>query len=214
MALKFGESAGEAQKTRPDSYTYKEGRNEVRLVGDLTPRYVYWLKGENNKQIPMECLAFDREQEKFLNQEKDYVKEYHPDLKCGWAYVIQALDVTNDNKLVLLNLKKKLTGQILDLAKELGDPTDPENGWNIIFEKKKTGPLPLNVEYKLKEREIKNSPLTDEQREIVAELKSMDEILPRPTPEQQKEFLERLRTGGATPENIDESVGEEFEVKE
>lgn len=213
MALKFGESSGEAQKNRPDAYTYKEGRNELRLVGDLLPRYVYWLKGENNKPIPMECLAFDREQEKFLNQEKDWVKEYHPDLKCGWAYVMQAIDLS-DGKLKLLNLKKKLTAQILDMAKELGDPTDPENGWNVIFEKKKTGPLPINVEYKLKERELKNSPLTEEMRAALEEMKPMDEIMPRPTADQQKEFLERLRTGGSKPENIDESVEEEFEVKE
>ncbi len=48
MAIKFGASSGEAQKNRPDSYTYKEGRNEIRLIGDLLPRYVYWLKGDNN----------------------------------------------------------------------------------------------------------------------------------------------------------------------
>jgi hypothetical protein len=161
----------------------------------------------------MECLAFDREQEKFLNQEKDWVKEYHPDLKCGWAYVMQGIDLAN-NKLVLVNLKKKLTGQILDLAQELGDPTDVENGWNVIFEKKKTGPLPINVEYKLKEREIKNSPLTPEQRELIAEMKPMDEIMPRPTPAQQKEFLEKLRNGGENSENIDEEVSDEFQVKE
>jgi hypothetical protein len=212
--MKFANSTGEAQKNRPDAYTYKEGRNVIRLVGDLLPRYVYWLKGENNKPIPMECLAFDREQEKFLNAEKDWVREYHPDLKCGWAYVIQGFDVTNPDKLLLINLKKKLTGQILDLAAELGDPTDLENGWDVIFEKKKTGPLPINVEYKLKEREIKNSPLTAEMKAIVAEMKSMDEIMPRPTPDQQKEFLERLRNGGNSTENIDESVSEEFEVKE
>ncbi len=214
MALKkFTESTGEAQKNRPDSYTYKEGKNELRLVGDLLPRYVYWLKGENNKPIPVECLGFDREQEKFLNAEKDYVREYHPDLKCGWAYVIQGIDVST-GKLVLVNLKKKLMGNILDLAKELGDPTDPENGWNIVFEKKKTGPLPINVEYKLKEREIKNSPIPEEYKEIIAELKDMEEIMPRPTPTQQKEFLEKMRNGGSSSENIDEEVSNEFEVKE
>ena len=213
MALKFTDSSGEAQKTRPESYTYKDGRNELRIIGDLLPRYVYWLTGENNKKIPMECLAFDREEEKFLNQEKDWVKEYYPDLKCGWSYIVQAIDVST-GKLVLWNLKKKLMGQILDLAKDIGDPTDPETGWNVIFEKKKTGPLPINVEYKLKEREIEPSALTDEQREVLEVMKPIDEIMPRPTPEQQKEFLERLRNGSGGGENIDESVGEEFEVKE
>lgn len=214
MALKFGQATGEAQKLRPEAYTFKYGRNEIRLVGDLVARYVYWLKGENNKPIPMECLAFDREQEKFLNQEKDWVKEYYPDLKCGWSYVSLGIDVAQ-NKLVLVNHKKTLMGSIIDLAKEIGDPTDEENGWNVIFEKKKTGPLPINAEYKLKEREIKNSPLTEEQRELIKDIKSIDEMMPRPTPEQQKEFLEKLRNGGDTAkENIDESVSDEFEVKE
>lgn len=211
--MKFTDSSGEAQKTRPDSYTFKEGRNELRIVGDLLPRYVYWLKGDNNKPIPMECLGFDRQQEKFLNAEKDYVKEYFPDQKCGWGYVVQAIDVQT-GKLVLFNLKKKLLGQILDLAKEIGDPTDLENGWNVIFEKKKTGPLPINVEYKLKEREIKNSPIDPKFQTIVDELKPIEEVMPRQTPAQQKEFLEKLRSGGSSSENIDESVSDEFDVKE
>lgn len=213
MGMKFGNAKGEAQKTRPDSYKFKDGRNEIRLVGELIPRYVYWLKGDNNKPIPMECLGFDREQEKFLNQEKDWVKEYYPDLKCGWGYVSLGIDVPN-NKLILMNHKKKLLGSILDLANELGDPTDEENGWNVIFEKKSTGPLPINVEYKLKEREIKNSPLTEEQRALIADIASIDEMMPRQTPEQQKEFLEKLKNGGSTAENIDESVSDEFDVKE
>lgn len=213
MALKFGESKGAAQKTRPDSYTYKEGRNEIRLIGDLVARYVYWLKGENNKPIPVECLAFDREQEKFLNAEKDWVKEYYPDMKCSWAYVSLGIDVAK-NELVLVNHKKKLMGAILDLAAEIGDPTDEENGWNVVFDKKKTGPLPINVEYKLKEREAKNTPLTEEQKALLVDLKSIDEMMPRPTADVQKAFLEKLRNGGENSENIDETVGDEFEVKE
>ncbi len=214
MALKkFGEVTGEAQKNRPDSYTYKEGRNELRLIGDILPRYVYWLKGENNKPIPVECLGFDRNQEKFLNAEKDWVKEYFPDLKCGWAYVSQGID-TATGKLVLVNHKKKLFGNIVDLAKEIGDPTDLENGWNVVFDKKKTGPLPINVEYKLKERDIKNSPLPPEYQAIIDEMKDMEEMMPRPTPAQQKEFLEKIKNGGSSSENIDDEVSSEFEVKE
>jgi len=209
MALGFGQSKGEAQKNRPESYTFKEGENRLRMVGDLLARYVYWIPGENKKQIPFECLAFDRQAEKFTNIEKDYVKEFFPDQKCSWAYAIQAIDLTT-GKLVILNLKKKLMGQIVDVMKDLGDPTDPETGWDIIFDKKKTGPLPINVEYKLRERALKNRPLTEEEREVLKELKSMDEILPRPTPEQQKQLLEKINSGST--ENIDEEVSSEFDV--
>ena len=47
MALSFNQAKGEAQKNKIDSYQYVEGDNIVRMVGDILPRYVYWLKGEN-----------------------------------------------------------------------------------------------------------------------------------------------------------------------
>ena len=45
--------------------------------------------------------------------------------------------------------------------------------------------------------------------ELIAELKSMDEVLPRPTPDAQKELLDRLRAGSS---NSDETATEEFDV--
>ena len=49
MALTFNKLKGEAQKGKIESYTYVEGDNVVRMVGDVCARYVYWLKGENDK---------------------------------------------------------------------------------------------------------------------------------------------------------------------
>jgi hypothetical protein len=212
MALKFGDSAGGAQKNRADAFEPKMGENKIRIFGNLIARYVYWIKGENNKPIPLECLEFDRETEKFGTGEKDWVKEYHPDLKCGWAYCILGLDPADD-KVKIWNLKKKLTESIMSLAKdpELGDPTDTETGWDIVFEKKKTGPLPINVGYELMQRKLKQRPLTPAELEAIAESKPIEEMLPRPTAEQQKEFLEKVRNG-STGENIDEAVGDEFAV--
>jgi hypothetical protein len=211
MALGFNKSKGSAQKDRADSYTYKDGENRVRLVGDLLARYVYWIKGENNKNLPFECLAFDRNKEAFTNAEKDHVKEFYPDLKCGWAYAIQCIDLTT-GELKILNLKKKLMQQILDEADDQGlDPTDPVEGFDIVFNKKKTGPLPINVEYTLRSKLCKARPLTEEELEVIKELKSMDEVLPRPTPEAQLELLKRLQSGST--ENVDETIDEEFEVK-
>jgi hypothetical protein len=211
MALAFGNAKGSAQKNRADSFEMKTGENRFRMVGDLLARYVYWLKGDNNKSIPVECLSFDRDEEKFTNVEKDWVKEYYPDLKCGWAYVIQGIDPAEPGKLKIWNLKKKLLEQIMSAAEDLGDPTDPETGWDVVFEKKKTGPLPINVSYELKALRLKPRPLTDEERTTIAELKSMDEVFPRPTAESQKEFLDKLKSGSS--ENVDESVGEEFNVQ-
>lgn len=212
MGLKFGESAGGAQKNRADSFEPKLGENTVRMFGDLIARYVYWVKGENNKNIPFECLEFDRLKEKFGTNEKDWVKEFYPDLKCGWAYAILVIDPT-DGVVKIWNLKKKLTESIMSLAKdpELGDPTDPNTGWDIVFEKKKSGPLPINVSYELMQRKLKQRPLTDAEKELIANSKPIGEMLPRPTSTQQKDLLEKLHN--STDESVDEDIGEEFQVK-
>ena len=41
MAIKFADSKGAAQKSSILQYTYVEGDNSVRMVGDILPRYVY-----------------------------------------------------------------------------------------------------------------------------------------------------------------------------
>ena len=212
MALKFNDAAGSAQKNRADAFEMKNGENRVRMFGDLIARYVYWIKGENNKNIPFECLEFDREKEKFGTNEKDWVKEFYPDQKCSWAYAILVIDPA-DGKVKIWNLKKKLLEQIISTSKEpdLGDPTDPETGWDIVFEKKKTGPLPINVSYELKSRALKQRPLTDEEKQAIAEAKAIEEMLPRPTADQQRELLEKLRSG--TQEQPDEDIGDEFQVQ-
>lgn len=210
MALGFNTVKGTAQKDRADSYEMKNGENRLRLVGDILARYVYWIKGENDKPIPFECLAFNRNSETFDNAEKDWVKEFYPDLKCSWAYAIQAIDPAT-NELKIWNLKKKLFAAILSAAEDLGDPTDPETGWDVVFEKKKTGPLPINVEYELKVLRCKPRPLTEEERDLLKDLKSMDEVLPRPTADQQKQLLDKLNQGSS--ENVDEDIGDELEVK-
>lgn len=193
MAIKFNQVKGEAVKSKIDQYTYVEGDNVVRLVGDILPRYVYWIKGENNKNIPMECLAFDRNTETFNNMEKDHVRDFFPDLKCGWAYALQCID-PKDGKVKVLNLKKKLWEQIMVAAEDLGDPTDPETGWDIYFQRVKTGPMAFNVEYRLQALKCKTRALGEAEQTATAELRSMDDVLPRPTPDAQLELLTRVTT--------------------
>jgi len=208
MALTFNKLKGEAQKGKIESYTYVEGDNVVRMVGDVCARYVYWLKGENDKNIPFECLSFDREKEAFTNIEKDWVREYYPELKCGWSYAIQCV---HGGKVKVLNLKKKLLEQILVAAEDLGDPADPETGWDVHFKRVKTGPMAYNVEYQLQALKCKQRALDESEMELIKDLKSMDEVLPRPTPDAQKELLDRIRAGSSNS-NTDESIDEEFQV--
>ena len=85
MAISFNKQKGSAQKSNMDTFGFKDGENKMRVVGDILARYVYWIEGENGKNLPLECLSFDRNAERFNNAEKDWVREYYPDLKCGWS---------------------------------------------------------------------------------------------------------------------------------
>ena len=95
-------------------------------------------------------------------------------------------------------------------AEDLGDPTDPETGWDVHFKRVKTGPMAYNVEYQLQALKCKQRPLDEGEQELIAELKSMDEVLPRPTPDAQKELLDRLREGASN--EPDETITDEFDV--
>lgn len=209
MAIKFGEVAGKAKKGA-NAYAFKDGENTIRIFGEVLPRYIYWLKGKNGKDLPVECLSFDRNKEKFTNQEKDWVREYFPDLKCSWAYVVQGFDVA-EKKPVVINLKKKLFEQILNAAEDLGDPTSVEDGWDIVFKKQKTGSLAFNVEYTLSVLRCKKRALTEEELQIVESAQSIDELVPRLTADEQKKFIEEnildsAKSDEEVPEEMQESV--------
>lgn len=194
MALSFKQTKGRAQKSSVESYEYKDGENTVRLIGGVLPRYVYWVKGTNNKDIPIECLAFSRDKEKFDNLEKDWVPDYHADLRCSWSYAVNCID-PKDGKVKVLNLKKKLFEQILTAAEDLGDPTDPESGWDVVFKRVKTGPLAYNVEYTLQVLRCKPRKLTQQEIELAEKALPIDEKYPRANPDEIKALLEKLQAG-------------------
>lgn len=194
MALSFKQTKGKAQKSSVEAYEYKDGENSVRLIGGVLPRYVYWVKGTNNKDIPIECLAFSRDKEKFDNLEKDHVPEFYPDLKCTWSYAVNCID-PKDGKVKVLNLKKKLFEQILTAAEDLGDPTDYDEGWDVVFKRTKTGPLAFNVEYTLQVLRCKKRSLSDSERTLADKAQSIDEKYPRPTAEEVRALIEKLQKG-------------------
>lgn len=209
MALKFGETKGKAVKKSVEAYEYKDGENVVRLIGGVLPRYVYWLKGTNNKDIPIECLAFDRDKEKFTNVELDHVPQYFPDKKCSWAYSINCID-PKDGKVKALNLKKKLFEQIISTAEDLGaDPTDYDTGFDIVFKRTKTGPLPFNVEYTLSVLKCKVRSLTPEERAVADAAEDIDSKFPRPTPEEVKAALEKIVAGAGGDDEGGDGVDRE-----
>ena len=200
MALAFGKTNGKAVKNSHEAYTYKDGENTVRIFGGILPRYVYWLKGTNNKDIPVECLAFDREAEKFSNAEHDYVNEFFPAAKCSWSYSVNCLAMVDGvQKAVVLNLKKKLWEQTVSAAGDLGlDPTDPDAGFDIVFKRQKTGPLAFNVEYTLSQLKLKKRALSEAERALIEAALPIDAKFIRQTPAEVKTLLERMTKGEDT----------------
>lgn len=195
MALSFSKTNGSAIKNSHESYTYKDNENTVRMVGGILPRYVYWVKGTNDKQIPVECLSFDRELEKFNNKEVDHVPDFYPELKCSWSYSVNCIDLA-DGKVKVLNLKKKLFAQICSAAEDMGlDPTDPDTGFDIVFKRVKTGPLAYNVEYTLSQLKLKTRALTPDERTVVAAALTIDAKFIRQTPTEVLALMQKLSKG-------------------
>ena len=210
MALSFKQTKGKAVTNKVETYEYKDGENTVRLIGGVLPRYIYWIKGTNNKDIPVECLAFSREKEKFDNMEKDHVPDFYPELKCSWSYSINCID-PKDGKVKALNLKKKLFEQILTAAEDLGDPTDYDTGWDVVFKRTKTGPLAFNVEYTLQVLRCKPRALTAAEQTAADAAVSIDEKFPRPKAEEVLALLEKVNSGGGEDEGTE---SEQEAVKE
>lgn len=207
MALSFKQTKGKAATNKVETYEYKDGENTVRLVGGVLPRYIYWTKGTNDKDIPIECLAFSREKEKFDNLEKDHVPDYFSDLKCSWSYSINCID-PKDGRVKALNLKKKLFEQILTAAEDLGDPTDYDTGWDVVFKRQKTGPLAFNVEYTLQVLRCKPRALTPAERAAADSAQNIDDKFPRPTADEVKALLEKITTANTDGDDLDESQAE------
>lgn len=210
MVKKFTDLQGKASKAGPDRFKPQEGKNKFRIVGSVIPGYKYWLKTKDgNGSVPMDCLSFNRETEQFDNKVRDVVRQYFPDKKCSWAYQSFVID-RSDGKVKLFDHKKRLFESILDAAKKkLGDPTDVENGWDVVFTRKKTGPKAFNVEYTLETFELENSALSEEDLTAVEEAGKIEDLIKTPTPEEQEEFIKNYIL--ESEDEVNEEVTKELE---
>ena len=208
MGINFESAHGSAKKNDLGYLKLEDGINEFRMVGELRPRYAYWKKLRDNN-IPVECLSFDPKEETFNNLEKDWFKEYFPEERCVWSYVIQVID--KNNELKLCGLKKKLFDQIMTAARSLGDPTDPETGWAVKVNKKRTGSHAFNVEYELLQLELEKMPLTDAQKEAFEKVKPIDELVPRMTADDQHAFIKQAWLNEKEETNVDKEAAEAFD---
>ena len=67
-----------------------------------------------------------------------------------------------------------------------------------------------NVEYQLQALKCKPSSLSEDDKALLEDLKSMDDVMPRPTPDAQKELLDRIREASTT--EVDETLEAEFNI--
>jgi len=211
MAIKFNELNGAAKKGA--AYMKLEnGTNVFRMVGGVLPRYLYWPRNGEGKTLPFECVGFDREKERFTNVEKDWVQELVMDdkgepIKCGWAYAVQVIN-RKTGKLEILNLKKKMFESLLAFAKDIQkDPTDIENGFDVIVDRKSTGSQAYNVDYTINQVQMMKAgsvPLSAADRVLIAELKSIEEVIPRMTSDEQLTALNRFLDSAGPAEDEDE----------
>jgi len=212
MVKKFTDLKGKASRSGPERFKYVDGVNRYRIVSPVVPGYKYWLKAQDGTPIPFDCLTFDRDKEQFVNTKPDPVRKYFPDKKCSWAYSSFVID-RSDNKLKLIDHKKKLFEQVLMLANKLGDPTDPETGWDVVAERVKTGPKAYNVEYTLSQLDCKDSqgPLTEAEKKMLEEeMPDIEEFLKVPSAEDQEAFI-KSKVLGEEDEASDPEIEKEFE---
>ena len=185
---------------------------KVRFVGEVLPRYVYWVITKEGKKMPVECLQFDRQTETFNNNAKDPIKELPADLyseKPQFAYVCNVLD-RSDGKIKLFDVKSTIYKQIVDYARnpEYGNPADLDKGYDMTIKKEKTGPLPQNVKYTCVPARTSKA-LTTEERAL--ELYEISKMYKRPTYEEQKKWLldntmlfSTLTDSHLTPESVED----------
>jgi len=206
------QTTGNQSKREIERVALGMGDTKIRLIGDVMPRYCYWVVTKDGKKMPVECLQFDRETETFNATVKDPFKEIDPDVyadKPQFAYVCNVLD-RKDNKVKLLDLRSTIYAQIVEYASnpEYGSPADSENGYDLTVKKEKTGPLPQNVKYTIIPARS-SKPLTTEEREV--ELYDLSKIFKRQSYDEQKKWLlenTTLFAGDASnefkPEGIDD----------
>ena len=184
------QSSGSNQRREIQRLTLGVGDTKVRLVGDVMPRYCYWVVTKEGKKMPVECLQFSRETESFDNSAQDPFKEIDEAIysdKPQFSYVCNVID-RSDGQIKLFDLRSTIYSQIVDYATnpDYGNPADIGNGYDITIKKEKTGPLPQNVKYSIIPARG-NSPLSDTEKEL--ELFELSKIYKRQTYDEQKEWL-------------------------
>jgi hypothetical protein len=183
---------------------------KIRLVGDLLPNYLYWVKAKEGPRT-RNVTNFNRMSETFDSTIDDPIKRLitpkDPKVLHQFGYATNVINRA-DGLIYLLELKQTVYAGILEYAKKAnegyGDPADPETGYDLTIEKKKTGPLKQNVKYGVTPSR-NNTPLTEEEQ--VLELYNLAKLYKQETPDEQIAWLREntlyldINVAGDTPAN-------------
>ena len=192
MAIGFGNFNGGAKKSDVTYMKMADGDSTFRILpNSFLPSYTYWVVGANGKELPFECLQFDRGNERFDNSRPCPIKtlglkdKAGKDLRCSWSYKCLVINKAT-GKVEVLQMKKGIIEDIKSVAGQLEiDPTDVDTGTWFTVTRKKTGPLPMNVEYTLQQLKCRSTALTPEEKQLIEESKTIDEMFPVETYDQQ-----------------------------
>lgn len=124
----------------------KEGESiKIRLIGEVLPNYRYWVATRDGKRRPKLTPYFDRETENIScedpllgNGDKEFFYTCNCLVRDGGTSEVKILILKNTVYQYLYSLA---------LDDEYGDPCDPENGYDIVITKERTGPQPMNIKY-------------------------------------------------------------------
>ena len=206
-ALGFNDANGSSKSSKIDYMTINVGENRFRMLpNSILPGYDYWVEGYDKegkkKNFPFPCLQFNRSIERFDNsvacpirasglEGLNFKKEVVP-LPSKYAYKCLVWDYA-ESKVVVLSLKKTMFTGIKSIAKQLKkDPTSIEDGFDVVLEKKKTGSKVWDVEYNILAIACMGNqgPVEDpDQLTQMEDAKSIDEMFPYPTYEEQEKRL-------------------------
>jgi hypothetical protein len=218
MAIGFDNFNGGAKKSEVTYMKMADGDSTFRILPrSFLPSYTYWVVGASGKELPFECLQFDRESERFDNSRPCPIKALSlkdktgKDLRCSWSYKCLVLNKAT-GKVEVLQMKKGIIEDIKSVAAQLEiDPTNVDTGTWFTVTRKKTGPLPMNVEYTLQQLKCRSTALTPEEKQLVADSKSIDEMFPVETYDQQMVRLKAHLEGKKdqeSSEKLDEAAQE------
>lgn len=224
--LGWGQAQGEAKKSDVTYMKLENGDTQFRIVSNVLARMDYWVPNKDGKNRPFECLRFDRMQEKFIPGAPDPVSELglmeqDPDnkgkmrpMRCKRAYKCMVIN-RKTGKIEAMDLKKSIFDGIISTMTELGvkDPT------SIDFVVTRTGDKWYEVAYKI--NEIKTFKMKDQAAELhanddelIASMKSLDELFPRMTPEEQRKEIEAWMSGGDQAQSKEQEAQKSQEMED